>query len=102
MARANRIFCPSNSNFGNRAAFSRIGAARRRLEALISAGVNIVEAWDLAATASGSPALRRVVATWKPPLTAGQTPAEIVRDLSDFSRNIRQSLFHRRNQREAR
>lgn len=56
-------------------ALARLAAA---LEALISAGVNIIEAWDLAATASGSPALRRVVATWKPRLTAGQTPAETV------------------------
>jgi type II secretory pathway component PulF len=46
---------------------ARLAAA---LEALISAGVNIFEAWDLAATASGSPALRRAVAAWKPRLTA--------------------------------
>jgi type IV pilus assembly protein PilC len=57
-------------------ALSRLAAA---LEALISAGVNVVEAWNLAATASGSPAFRRAVATWKPQLTAGQTPAELVR-----------------------
>ncbi|HLX95291.1 MAG TPA: type II secretion system F family protein [Verrucomicrobiae bacterium] len=57
-------------------ALSRLAAA---LEALISAGVNIFEAWDLAATASGSPALRRAVAAWKPAVTAGQTPAEAVR-----------------------
>ena len=49
------------------------------LEALISAGVNIFEAWDLAATASGSPALRRAVAAWKPRVTAGQLPSEAVR-----------------------
>lgn len=57
-------------------ALSRLAAA---LEALISAGVNIFEAWDLAAIASGSPALRRAVAAWKPQLTAGMTPAEAVR-----------------------
>ena len=57
-------------------ALSRLAAA---LEALISAGVNIVDAWNLAATASGSPAFRRAVATWKPQLAAGQTPAELVR-----------------------
>jgi type IV pilus assembly protein PilC len=57
-------------------ALSRLTAA---LEALISAGVNIVDAWSLAATASGSPAFRRAVAAWKPQLTAGQTPAELVR-----------------------
>jgi type IV pilus assembly protein PilC len=57
-------------------ALSRLAAA---LEALISAGVNIVDAWNLAATASGSPAFRRAVATWKPQLAAGRTPAELVR-----------------------
>jgi type IV pilus assembly protein PilC len=57
-------------------ALSRLAAA---LEALINAGVNIVDAWTLAATASGSPAFRRAVATWKPQLAAGRTPAELVR-----------------------
>jgi type II secretory pathway component PulF len=57
-------------------ALSRLAAA---LEALINAGVNIVDAWNLAATASGSPAFRRVVATWKPQIAAGRTPAELVR-----------------------
>jgi type IV pilus assembly protein PilC len=54
------------------------------LEALISAGVNIIEAWEIAATASGSPALRRAVFAWKPQLVAGQTPAEVVRDCPRF------------------
>jgi type II secretory pathway component PulF len=62
-------------------ALARIAAA---LEALISAGVNIFEAWDLAATASGSPALRRAVAAWKPRVTAGQMPSEAVNDCSLF------------------
>lgn len=57
-------------------ALSRLTAA---LEALISAGVNIVDAWELAATASGSPAFRRAVATWKSQLAEGRTPAELVR-----------------------
>ena len=57
-------------------ALSRLAAA---LEALISAGVNVIEAWNLAATASGSPAFRRAVMAWKPSLDAGQTPAELVR-----------------------
>src|SRR5262245_2145711 len=52
-----------------------VGKARRNLalarlasalEALIAAGVSIFEAWDLAAAASGSPALRRTVLNWKP------------------------------------
>jgi type IV pilus assembly protein PilC len=57
-------------------ALSRLATA---LEALISAGVNVIEAWNLAATASGSPAFRRAVAAWRPSLAAGQTPAELVR-----------------------
>ncbi len=70
-----------------------LGAARRSLalarlaaalEALISAGVSIVEAWDLAAGASGSPALRRAVLAWKPAVLSGQTPAEAVRASRSF------------------
>jgi type II secretory pathway component PulF len=57
-------------------ALSRLAAA---LEALISAGVNIFEAWELSAAASGSPALRRAVADWRPKMTAGQMPSEAVR-----------------------
>jgi len=57
-------------------ALARLATA---LEALISAGVNIFEAWDLAASASGSPALRRAVAAWRPNLTAGKTPSEAMR-----------------------
>ncbi len=57
-------------------ALARLAAA---LDALISAGVNIFEAWELAAAASGSPALRRAVADWRPKLTAGQMPSEAVR-----------------------
>lgn len=54
---------------------SRLAAA---LEALLSAGVTIIEAWEIAATASGSPALRRTVQGWRPLVNAGQTPAEAV------------------------
>ena len=57
-------------------ALSRLAAA---LEALVNAGVNIFDAWDLAAAASGSPALRRAVAAWKPDVIAGQMPSEAVR-----------------------
>ncbi len=57
-------------------ALSRLAAA---LEALNSAGVNVLAAWDLAAAASGSPALRRAVQAWKPRVAAGQMPSEAVR-----------------------
>ena len=56
-------------------ALARLAAA---LEALLSAGVTIIEAWEMAATASASPALRRIVLGWRPRLNAGETPAEVV------------------------
>ena len=55
-----------------------LGRLAASLEALLSAGVTIIEAWELAATASGSPALRRTVLAWRPQVDAGQTPAEVV------------------------
>jgi type II secretory pathway component PulF len=70
-----------------------LGAARRSLalarltvalEGLLNAGVSIIEAWELAASASGSPALRRAVFAWKPRVEAGQTPAEAVRESRAF------------------
>jgi type IV pilus assembly protein PilC len=62
-------------------ALARLAAA---LEALINAGVNIIEAWDLAAASSGSPALRRAVESWKPEVVAGHTPAEVLRERREF------------------
>ena len=62
-------------------AIARLTAA---LEALINAGVNIIQAWDLAANASGSPALRRAVASMKPEIVAGRTPAEAIREHAAF------------------
>jgi len=52
-------------------ALSRLAAA---LEALISAGVTIIEAWELAAAASGSSMLKRVVLGWKPRVLADKRP----------------------------
>lgn len=71
-------------------ALARLTAA---LEALISAGVNILQAWDLAANASGSPALRRAVAAMKPEIVAGQTPAEAIRKQSQFP-DLFANLYH--------
>ena len=62
-------------------ALARLSAA---LESLITAGVNIIPAWDLAANACGSPALRRAVAAMKPNVLAGQTPAEEIRKYGVF------------------
>jgi type II secretory pathway component PulF len=55
-----------------------LGRLASSLEALLSAGVNIVDAWELASAASGSPGLRRTVFGWRRLLDAGQTPAEAV------------------------
>jgi type IV pilus assembly protein PilC len=56
-------------------ALARLAAA---LEALLSAGVTIIEAWELAAAACGSPALRRAVLAWRPALDGGVTPSEAI------------------------
>jgi type II secretory pathway component PulF len=70
-----------------------LGAGRRALalarlalalEALLNAGVNIIEAWTLAAEATASPALRRAVAAWQPAFAEGHTPAELVRASPQF------------------
>jgi type II secretory pathway component PulF len=60
---------------------SRLAAA---LEALISAGVSILTGWELASAASGSPTVKREVASWKPALEMGTTPAELVNQTSYF------------------
>jgi type II secretory pathway component PulF len=70
-------------------ALARLCAA---LEALLNAGVNIDQAWTLAAAASGSPRLQKAVATWQPQLDLGRTPAELVRD-SDAFPDLFQSLY---------
>jgi len=62
-------------------ALSRLAGA---LEALLSAGVTIIEAWELAATACGSPAIRRTVLAWRPLVDGGHTPAEVVSSSSRF------------------
>jgi type II secretory pathway component PulF len=94
------LACQGRHGEGWRAALERVlhpipvlGQARRNLalarlsaalEALLSAGVNILYGWELAATASGSPALRRAVYAWRPQLQAGLTPAELLRGTPQF------------------
>jgi type IV pilus assembly protein PilC len=56
-------------------ALARLCAA---LEALINAGITIIEAWDIAAQASGSQRIERAVAEARPRLLAGETPAEVI------------------------
>lgn len=62
-------------------ALARLAAA---LDALLSAGVLILPAWELAAAASGSPALRRAVRAWRPRLEAGDTPGELLQRTRAF------------------
>jgi len=75
------------------AAVPILGKARRSLamarlsialEALLNAGVNMIESWEMAAAASGSPALRRVVERFRPELEAGRLPSEMVSASREF------------------
>jgi type IV pilus assembly protein PilC len=79
-----------------------LGSARRSLaiarfsialEALLSAGVNMIEAWEIAAAASGSPVLRRVVRAEVPRMVAGSPPSEIVSSRREFPTAFA-SLYH--------
>ncbi len=62
-------------------ALSRLSAA---LEALLSAGVPIIQAWQLAAQASASKRLKGAVAVAVPRMEAGVTPSETLRQSSVF------------------
>jgi type IV pilus assembly protein PilC len=54
------------------------------LHALLSAGILVTKAWPLAAHASGSPTLIRVVDLWEPLLLSGSTPAELIASSGAF------------------
>jgi type II secretory pathway component PulF len=54
------------------------------LEALLNAGVNVLKSWELAAAASGSPALTRAVARALPAMVAGETPGEAIAQTREF------------------
>jgi type II secretory pathway component PulF len=71
-------------------AIARLSVA---LEALLNAGVTMIEAWEIAAVASGSPALRRVVDTSKAQLITGRTPSEMVSSHRVFPTTFA-SLYH--------
>ncbi len=62
-------------------ALARLSAA---LEALISAGVTVIEAWELAASASGSPAILHTVRRWRQHLESGETPSELLANSPAF------------------
>ncbi len=71
-----------------------LGVARRHLalarlsialEGLINAGVPIIGAWEIAAEASGSPALGRAVRAWRPRLEdGGELPSEVIERSTEF------------------
>jgi type II secretory pathway component PulF len=71
-------------------ALARLSAA---LEALLNAGVSILGAWELAANASGSPAIGRVVRSWKVPFENGSTPSELVSSAPAFP-DVFRNLYH--------
>lgn len=71
-------------------ALARLAAA---LEALIGAGVGVIEAWPMAAAACGSPGIRRTVNSWKADLLAGMTPADAVSRSSWFPEMFA-NLYH--------
>ena len=62
-------------------AIARLSVA---LEALINAGVTIIEAWDLAAAASGSPALRQIIREATPSWIEGLPPSETLATRREF------------------
>ncbi|MCX8155305.1 MAG: type II secretion system F family protein [Verrucomicrobiae bacterium] len=74
-------FIPLLGSARHKLALARLAAA---LHALLNAGVPIFRAWELAAAASGSPALRQAVGQWPPQLAAGRTPAELVQGQTCF------------------
>jgi type II secretory pathway component PulF len=63
------------------------------LESLINAGVPIVTAWQLSATASGSPLLERTVQSWKVPLETGSTFSELITSSGCFP-ELFANLYH--------
>ena len=62
-------------------ALARLSAA---LESLITAGISIINAWELSAIASGSVFIHRAVATWRPKIEGGMPPSELVNESKQF------------------
>lgn len=71
-------------------ALARLSTA---LESLLNAGVPIITAWELAATASGSPALNRTVKNWKPSIEAGASYSELIGASPEFP-ELFANLYH--------
>ncbi len=54
------------------------------LNSLMSAGVSVIRAWELAATSCGSPHLKRQIFKWTPQLESGITPGDMVAQIHYF------------------
>jgi type IV pilus assembly protein PilC len=63
------------------------------LDSLLSAGVPVVRSWELAASACGSPHLKREILKWTPQLEHGTTPADMVAQIRYFPDMFMQ-LYH--------
>jgi type II secretory pathway component PulF len=62
-----------------------LGRLTASLEALINAGVGIIEAWELAGEASGSPRLNGIIKKWRPLIESGaHTPGDLLARSSGF------------------
>lgn len=62
-----------------------LGRLTSALEALINAGVNIIDSWEMAAEASGSPRIERAVGKWRPHIESGaQTPGDMLQATNVF------------------
>jgi type II secretory pathway component PulF len=63
------------------------------LESLINAGVPIITAWELAGTASGSPALNRRIKSWSPQIENGASYSDVVSKSREFP-ELFANLYH--------
>ena len=72
-------------------ALSRLSAA---LGALLNAGVLVINAWELAAAGSGSPALRREVNTWRPLLENQHTTPSDLANKSRVFPDLFSNIYH--------
>ena len=71
---------------GLRQALKHLAVARlsMALDALLSAGVPVVRAWELAGAACGSPHLKKEIFKWTPQIEGGTTPGEMVSQIQYF------------------
>ncbi|MBM3875991.1 MAG: hypothetical protein FJ386_04625 [Verrucomicrobia bacterium] len=64
------------------------------IEAMLSAGVNLVHSWEMGSKAAGSPALGRAVEKWLPRVSQGdESPGEVLPDCSEIPEMFA-NLYH--------